>query len=266
MRNLKEVERRIKILSFRNTHGIQATKDAFSVSDRTLYRWKKALDEAQGKLPSLDPKSTTPKNTRIRIYPKGFTERVIELRKEHPHIGKKKLTPLLKKEGYEISESFVGRTLSDLKKRGLLPQYAKLSLHAKTGRLIERKPLYRKKIRRPKNKKKGLEIDTVVRFVNGTKRYIYTAINVQTRFAFAGAYANHSSSSATDFLGKVIHVSPEVITHIQTDNGSEFALHFHDACVKRSIIHYNTYPRCPKMNARVERFNRTLSEEFISHQ
>jgi len=33
---------------------------------------------------------------------------------------------------------------------------------------------------------------------------------------------------------------------------------------KNEIIHFHTYPRCPKMNAEIERFNRTLSEAFIS--
>ena len=263
MRNQKEVERRVKILTFWNTHGTKATKDAFNVSERTLYRWQNALKGGRGKLPSLDPRSTTPHKKRIRTYPDGLTEVIIKSRKEHPRIGKKKLTPLLCKQGYKVSESYIGRTLSDLKKRGLLPKYSKLSLYAKTGHLVERKVSTRKKIRR--NVKQGLEIDTIVRFVNGTKRYIYTAINVHTRFAFAGAYTNHSSSSATDFLKKVIVVSPDPVTEIQTDNGSEFALHFHDECVKRAIIHYNTYPRCPKMNSFIERFNRTLSEEFIMH-
>ena len=29
------------------------------------------------------------------------------------------------------------------------------------------------------------------------------------------------------------------------------------------MLHYHTYPRCPRMNAHAERFNRTLQEEFI---
>src|SRR3989344_1257770 len=31
-----------------------------------------------------------------------------------------------------------------------------------------------------------------------------------------------------------------------------------------SIIHFHTYPRCPKQNSEIERFNRTLSDAFIS--
>ena len=61
MRNKQEVERRIKILGFWIEHGEKATRDAFNISRRTLYRWRKALKDAQGKLPALDPKSTVPR-------------------------------------------------------------------------------------------------------------------------------------------------------------------------------------------------------------
>ena len=258
MRNQKEVERRIKILGFWQEHGEKATKDAFGVSRRTLFRWQKILGESGGKLPSLDPRSTAPKKRRSRIYDPAYLEHVIELRRHHPHLGKKKIAVLL-----NVSESYAGRTISDLKKRKLLPAYGKVSLMAKTGNVVERKAVYRKKIRRPKQKR-GIETDTVVRFVEGVKRYIYTAIDVEKKFAFAAAYTTHSSASAADFLGKLITVAPFPVTEIQTDNGSEFAFHFTDACKQLNITHYHTYPRCPKMNAHVERFNRTLSEDFIA--
>ena len=260
MRNQDEVRRRVKILGFWKEHGHKATTDAFGASRRTLYRWQKALGDSGGKLPALDPKSTAPKGRRRRVYPSGFIDRVIDLRKSHHRIGKKKLATLL-----GVSESYAGRTLTDLTKRNLLPAYTKLSLYAQRGRLIARSAVYQKKIRRPKEKR-GIEIDTVIRFVDGVKRYIYTAINVETRFAFAGAYTNHSSASATDFLTKLIEVSPHPVTEIQSDNGSEFALLFRDACESRHITHYHTYPRSPKMNAHVERFNRTLSEDFIQQR
>ena len=56
---------------------------------------------------------------------------------------------------------------------------------------------------------------------------------------------------------------PGCPTHIQTDNGSEFAKYFHETAIKLKLTHYHTYPRSPKLNAHVERFNRTLQEEWI---
>ena len=35
---------------------------------------------------------------------------------------------------------------------------------------------------------------------------------------------------------------------------------------KRGIVHFFTYPKSPKSNAFVERFNRSIQEEFIDHR
>lgn len=259
MHNQAEAERRLRILIFWEKHGDEAATEAFGVSRRTLYRWQETLRRGQGKMVALDKKSTAPKRRRQRIVSPELFEKIITLRKEHHRIGKKKIAALC-----HISESKAGRILSDIKKRGLIPSYTPMRLQARTGRLHEKKWKRTEKIRRPKEKH-GLEIDTVVRFVRGTKRYIYTAIDIERKFAFGGAYLHHSSASASDFLDKLSAVAPFPIEEIQTDNGSEFAALFHDACTKRKIRHYHTYPRCPKMNGTVERFNRTLSEEFLTH-
>ena len=258
MRDQQEVERRVKVLGFWSEHGERATRDAFGVSRRTLFRWKRVLKGAQGKLPSLDPKSTAPKNRRSRAYDPAYLERIIELRRKHRRLGKKKIAVLL-----GVSESYAGRTLADLKKRGLLSAYRRITL-TKTGKLRENPVKKRPKLRR--GTKKGIEIDTVVRFSVAVKRYIYTAIDIERRFAFAGAYESHSSRSAADFLAKLKEVAPFPITHLQTDNGSEFAKYFSDACKGLGIVQYHTYPRTPKMNAHIERFNRTISEDFIEER
>ncbi len=259
MRNQKEAERRVKILGFWAEHGEEAVHDAFGVSRRTLYRWKAALEETNGQLQALDPKSTAPKRRRQRAYPQALCDRIIALRVAHPHLGKKKLAVLLR--DFTVSESYCGRVLAHLKEKGLLPQNKHLSVSGTTGRLIEKTYTQRKKVRR--QVKRGMEVDTVIRFVDGTKRYILTAIDVERKFAFAGAYTTHSSAAAADFLKKLIGVCPFPIIEVQSDNGSEFALLFRDACKKQGIVHYHTYPRSPKMNAHIERFNRTLWEDFI---
>lgn len=259
----EEAKRRATILEFWKKYGLEATKDAFKVSERTLFRWQGALKKNQGKLEGLNNQSRAPHTRRTRRTPYDLQQRIITLRTLHPRIGKAKLTPLLKKEGCEISESMTGRILNDLKKKDLLPTYNKVSLSAKTGRMIVDTHVYKKKLRKPKDLDECIQVDTVVRFVNGIKRYIITAINTKNRFAFAYMYTNHSSLSASDFMRKLQASAPFPITHIQTDNGSEFACHFRDYLEKQNIIHYHIYPRSPNMNAYIERFNRSLSEEFI---
>jgi transposase InsO family protein len=64
-------------------------------------------------------------------------------------------------------------------------------------------------------------------------------------------------------MKKFKSVAPLQLTHVQTDNGSEFANHFEMYLEKNGIVHFHTYPKCPKMNTEIERFNRTLSDAFI---
>lgn len=261
MRNKQEVDRRVKALSFWEKYGEVATLDAFGIPRRTLYRWRAALAQRQGHLDALDPKSTAPKRRRRRVVLPEIESFIISQREEHPRLGKAKLAVLLRAEGYLVSESYTGRVICDLKNRNLLPSNRKLSYYARSGAYREQPVFRRQKLRRAH--KRGMELDTIIRFVDGTKRYILTAIDVERKFAFAGAYTSHTSASAADFLKKLIEVCPFSIDELQTDNGSEFALRFEEECTALGLIHFHIYPRTPKMNAHIERFNRTISEDFI---
>lgn len=261
MRNKEEAERRAKILTFWKEYGLDATRAAFAVSRSTLYLWQQNLNKAQGKLTALDPKSTAPKKRRSRDIPHELIAAIKAYRIKRPRIGQKKLTPLLKKQGFDVRQAYIGRCIADLKKRGLLEDPVPLSFYARSGKHHIRKKTKAKKKRR--KQKRGFEIDTVVRHVDGKKRYIITAIDTQRKIAYAYTYATHSSASARDFLKRLLRNIPFEITEIQTDNGSEFAGYFQEACKTLGITHYHTYPRSPKMNAFIERFNRTLSEEYV---
>lgn len=259
-----EAEERARILTFWQTHGDAATKEAFRVSRPTLFRWQKLLDEGHGRLEALVPKSTVPKNKRKRVIPDPVKQLIIAERKME-RIGKEKLATLLMEDGIAIvSPSTVGRMLIDLKKRGILPDPRALSFQGRTGRFTEKKQRKTRKKLRSHGHTGGLvKADTIIRFTNGIKRYILTAIDLESEFAFAYAYTSHASIHAADFMRLFKKVAPLSLTHVQTDNGSEFADHFESFCDDEGIVHFSTYPRSPKMNAEVERFNRTLSEAFI---
>jgi transposase InsO family protein len=261
----KEAEQRAKILSFWHKYGLPATKEAFGVSKPTLYRWRDALDEACGNIEALNPGDRAPKTKRRREIPPAVQALILEERAREK-IGKEKLAMLIKEDGIGgQSSSTVGRMLSDLKQRGMLKDPRRLSLSGRTGRMIEKKPGNRRKKLRSKGYEGSLvKADTVVRFKDGIKRYVLTAIDCESKFAFAYGYASHTSGPATDFMRTFKEVAPLSLTHVQTDNGSEFALHFEAFLEKDGIVHFHTYPKSPKMNAEVERFNRTLSEGFIS--
>lgn len=260
----EEAQRRARILVFWRNHGLGATNEAFKVSRATLFRWQKALTAGGGKLEALNPESTVPKTKRQRVIPQEVEQLILKER-EREKIGKEKLAILIKEDRIGTqSSSTVGRILNDLKKQGKLRDPKKLSLNGKTGTLIEQKSKqYKKKLRSAGHSGGLVKADTIVRFTNGIKRYILTGIDLETEFAFAYGYVSHSSKAAADFMRTFKEVAPISLTHVQTDNGSEFQDHFEVFCGKEGITHFFAYPRSPKMNAEVERFNRTLSEAFI---
>jgi len=265
----QEAQRRVKILAFWEQYGDQATKDAFGVSRPTLYRWQKKLKQGGGQVETLNKKSTAPKRRRQRIIPPEVEAFIIKERQYDPRLSKDKLAVLLKQDGVvDLSASTVGRMLGDLKKQGKLAEFVRLSLSAKTGRMIERKyPARRKKLRSKGHEGGLVKADTVIRFMNGVKRYIVTALDRESKFAYAYAFTSHSSRSTADFMRTFQKIAPVSVTHIQTDNGSEFAEHFEMLLAKEGIVHFHSYPRCPKMQSEIERFNRTLSDAFIkSHK
>ena len=257
-------QRRATILTFWSKYGDQATKEAFGVSRPTLYRWQKKLRQGAGKLESLNKQSTAPRQKRRRTIPEAVAAFILKERQYDSRLSKDKLAVLMKQDRVAaLSASTVGRMLNDLKHQGRLPKLAKLSFFARTGRLIERTAKPQKKLRSRDHTGGLIKADTIVRFTNGIKRYIVTAIDRETKFAFAYAYNSHSSKAAADFMTKFKSVAPVALTHIQTDNGSEFADHFAVFLERTGIVHFHAYPRTPKMQSEIERFNRTLSDAFI---
>lgn len=270
----KCIESRIEIIKFFDDFGTDATRRAFGKSRSTIYLWKQKLKKAGGKLSALEPANKSPIHRRHRVV-HPFIERFIVLyRTAHPGADKTTMTPALAKACGEqgikpVSESTMGRIISDLKARGQLPRSNKATINGKTGNLLFREQRARKrKLRRkgyvPELPGDLVQIDTVHIFVLGLKRYIFTAIDVRTRFAFAYTYASKSSANGDDFLGKLLKVVPFKIKHIQTDNGSEFAKYFDDGCQKYHLPHFFNYPKHPQSNGHLERFNRTIQEQCVS--
>jgi transposase InsO family protein len=128
----------------------------------------------------------------------------------------------------------------------------------------------RKVLRKPKDLKAKypghvVALDTVERFVYGMRRYVITFEDIYTRFGFAWGTKSHASLAAKEFFDLCLLVFPYPITFVLTDNGSEFKKHFNEELIRLHLIHYHTYPRTPKMNAHVERFNRTIQEDYIDY-
>jgi putative transposase len=266
------IEQRLEILKFFDEFGLQATRKAFKLSRSTIFLWKKKISNAGGKLSALAPGNRAPLHRRKRIIHPFIARFIIDYRSKHPRADKTTITPILTsaciKAGISpVSESTVGRIIHDLKDRGSLPDNCRLRLNGLYGKLREIKS--RQAAR--KTRRKGfhphqpgdlVEMDTISIFIDGIKRFLFTAIDVKTRFAFAYAYRSNSSANGRDFLKKFASVAPFAISHIQTDNGSEFLKYFDQSCHDNDLVHFFNYPRHPQSNGHLERFNRTIQEQF----
>jgi transposase InsO family protein len=266
------IEQRLEIIKFCDEFGLEATRRAFHKSRATVYLWRQKLRKSGGKLSALAPGDRAPKNKRHRVVHPFIERFIVEYRSAHPGADKATITPSLAaaciSHGVKpVSESTVGRIIHDLKERGRIPGSRRVSINGRSGKLLvrEHRPPGKKTRRKgfyPVRPGALVEIDTVSIFVDGLKRYLVTAIDLPTRFAFGYAYKSNSSANARDFLMKLRSVAPFPITRVQTDNGHEFEKHFSQACREQNLVHYFNYPHHPQSNSHLERFNRTVQEQF----
>ena len=257
--NNPEVAEKVKIIAFFDTYGLKVTKDAYEVGRSTIYLWKKKIKEGKGSLLCLINHSSRPYNTRRMYIEPEIFEFIKSLREKYPRLRKDKIKIFLDKYCEEqslkkISSSKVGKII---KRNNWFFYLGKRTKHTVRP---NKERVFGYEVKSPGDL---FQIDTIVRFEHGIKRYLITAIDVTSKFSFAYTYKSHSSSSTSDFIQKLIKVTPYEIKGIQTDNGSEFLNHFDRIIAGNGIAHFFIYPRCPKQNSIIERFNRTLQEEFV---
>lgn len=268
-----KIEKRIKIIKFFDEFGARATKEAFSCSRSTVFLWKKKLKDEKGRLLALAPLSKAPKGRRKRQTHPAVIEFIKIYRTSHPGVSKETIQPELDKHCQDkgiasVSESTIGRVIKDLKEKNLIPNLSsKLSYNAREDKfklkVVKRKKKLRRKGFKPQGPGDLVQLDAIVIFLCGIKRYILTAIDLKTGFGFAYLYNSLSSYKAKDFMEKLTTIIPFEIKRIQTDNGAEFEGAFREYVEKHGITHFHSYPRHPQSNAHVERFNRTIQEQHV---
>lgn len=106
--------------------------------------------------------------------------------------------------------------------------------------------------------------DTVERVTDGMKDYLYCALDIKSGFAPRTLHFKRlTSMNIKEFCKRFLSVYTGEIIIWQSDNGSENLGSFNKQLKKGAILHV-FYPRCPRINAFIERYNRTTREEFIS--
>ena len=241
----------------------QLTCRYFGISAQTFYRWKRRFDPYD--LTTLQEQSRRPHHVRQPKTPAAVVDKILQLRQQYPRWGKDKLVVLLRREGMQLSTSTVGRTLSRLKKRGVLVEPLNVRL-ARAARKRRWKPRYA--VRKPQGWRVDapgdlVQLDTLqVKLNSGTIRWQFSARDVICRWDRARAYQRPTSFSASLFLDYLQRKFPFPIRAIQIDGGSEFKKHFEEACQRYKVRLFVIPARSPKLQAHVERANRTHREEF----
>lgn len=108
-----------------------------------------------------------------------------------------------------------------------------------------------------------VQMDT--KYLNGRKRFQYTAIDVVSKYRFLRAYSNLEQKSTIDFLEKLIinfRKKGIKIQLIQTDNGKEFQSEMRDYLTSVGIKQQYTWIHTPDQNGVVERSHKTDEDEF----
>lgn len=215
----------------------------FGVGSSTISKWvKKAKVYGYHTIPTLSSRPKHhPKELPGELVWKIFQKRLV-LKRSSEVVHKE-----LANDGITVSLSSVKRTLDRsglLKKRSTWKRY-----HAPFPR--------------PEVRKQGdlVEIDTIHLLTPEGKRvYVFTLIDVYSRFAYAKAYERATTWSALRFVRQAEKLAPFKFQTLQSDHGSEFSQNFTE---RIKITHRHSRVRRPNDNAHLERFNRTLQEECL---
>lgn len=208
----------------------------------TIMRWaRKGLHVRTNNIPT---ESSRPHH-HPRELPDDIIAAIIRCRKKHRRCSEV-IHHLLQKEGITVSLSSVKRTL---KRRGLLKSR---SPWKKTFRSPQR-PI-------PAVPGDLVQMDTIhIHAITGERFYIYTLLDVHSRWAYAEVSERINTHRSLAFLQKAKAAAPFSFRMLQSDHGSEFSKFFR----QRAGVHRFSRVRRPNDNGHLERFNRTLQEECL---
>lgn len=263
----REAKRRLRWMEYYLSHGRNAkhTYRHFGISSATFYRWWHRYDPRR--LESLEDDWGTRRPHRVREpeTPPDVVAQIRMLRERYPRWGKVKLAVLLCREGWTVSESTVGRTLTRLRAKGQLHEPAVV----RVGRARWRRRRARPYAQRlpwgyvPQAPGDLVEIDaTPIEALPGRRRIHFTACDVVSRKDVLAAHLRLTSQAAERVLREAFGRFGFPVRAIQIDGGSEFKATFEAACRELRIKLFVLPPRSPRLNGHVERAHRTHQEEF----
>lgn len=189
-------------------------------------------------------------SSRPRRHPKQLSEELVgkicklrERTKRSAEVVHRELV----NQGMAVSLSSVKRTLDRM------------------GYLKKRSPWkrYHPPILRPDVEKQGdlVQVDTLhLQTQEGQRVYVFTLLDVFSRWAYARAYPHANTRTALRFVQRAQRSASFHFKTLQSDHGSEFSQWFTDRVLS---VHRHSRVRRPNDNAHLERFNRTIQEECL---
>lgn len=260
LKEISKMEQRYDavLMVMRDGFSVSEVATKFHVSRQTLYKWMGDY-EAEG-LEGLKDRSHRPHRMPHQLD--GEREAaIIRLRLAHPRWGPVNIAHRLAREGLEVpSLMTIHRVLS---RKGLITERAARKKLPKYKRWERSRPM------------ELWQMDVVGGVLTdaGVEAKILTGIDDHSRFIVcAGVMARATLRPVCSHLVDAFtrHGVPE---EILTDNGKVFTNRFGKTdsetlfdriCRENGVAHRLTAPRSPTTTGKIERFHRTLREEFLT--
>lgn len=262
----QEAQLKLEWIIFYHTLGnkrVNTTAKHFGISRKTLHKWLKRFEERN--LLTLEEISRTPQHVRSWTVTEEEERRITILRRAYLKLGKRKLKVLY--------QDLYGETISTWKIERVIRRHQLYPNKVDYAKSLKRRQEAKPKLRIHILKETVQEVqefgflwhtDSVILWWNGKRVCILTALEEYTRIAYARIYPNNTSSTTQEFLQRLLYVSENKIRIMHSDNGSEFQGNFEKICKTLGILQVYSRVRTPKDNAMLERFNRTIQEEWLA--
>lgn len=240
------------------------TAKYFGISRKTLHKWIARFDERN--LKSLEEVSRAPHKKREWMVTMKEEEQIKTLREQTKcRYGKKKLKVLYNETYNEDISTW--KIESVVRKYQLYKNPEEVSKKAKNKAKRKKKQrLLITEFKKTYDPEKQIlwHVDAIILWWYNQRRVIFTALEEHTKIGYARVYKTNSSENSKDFLERLMYLVEGRVSFIHSDNGSEFEGAFAEACALFQITHIYSRARTPKDNAALERFNRTVQDEWLS--
>ncbi len=260
----KDALKRLEWIDWYMSHGKNAERTCrhFGISKSVFYRWFKRYNKYNLKTLEFNTKTRRPEHLRVMTTPLWIQKKVYDIRTNDVEKSKYEIQEELRRQGIRVGQTAIQKVINRYPE--LINMHHRIRVRKHKQRSIAR--LKAEATMRDKGLGSLIQIDTKYFYVLGKKFYLFSAVDCSSRYGFVYCYKTISSASGRDFINRVKGYFPFPIKAVNTDNGSEYLLHFHRQLEEWSLPHFFTDPNCPKQNGRVERFHQTVEYEYFNYQ